>query len=155
MGGYVGLNLAKHYPHLVDKIITLGTKFNWSKEAAEKEIKMLDPFIIEQKVPKFAKMLKGLHTPNDWKELLRKTAKMMLNLADGKKLNNDDLNLINHKILIGIGSLDKMVSIDESKNAANNLANGQLKIIEVSHHPFEKNNPEQMATIIEEFFTQK
>ena len=36
MGGYVALNLAKTHPHLISNIVTLGTKFNWSQEAAEK-----------------------------------------------------------------------------------------------------------------------
>src|SRR5690349_7993403 len=33
MGGYVALWLAKQYPERVGKIITLGTKFDWSVES--------------------------------------------------------------------------------------------------------------------------
>lgn len=48
MGGYVALYIAKYYPELVIKIITLGTKFYWDSSTAEKEIKQLQPTIIEQ-----------------------------------------------------------------------------------------------------------
>ena len=154
MGGYVGLNLAKQYPEYVDKIVTLGTKFNWSKEAAEAEVKMLNPIIIEQKIPKFAEALKQLHSPNDWKEVLTKTAELMLNLSTGNKLNSNDFHQIKHEILIGIGSLDKMVSIEESKNAVSHLTNSQLKIIDGFYHPIEKNDSKQLAVIIEEFIHQ-
>ena len=43
MGGYVALKLALKRPELVDRIITLGTKFNWTPEVAAKEVKMLNP----------------------------------------------------------------------------------------------------------------
>src|SRR5689334_13100853 len=39
MGGYVALWLAKQYPDVVGKIVTLGTKFDWSVESAAKEVK--------------------------------------------------------------------------------------------------------------------
>ncbi|MEM9824780.1 MAG: alpha/beta fold hydrolase, partial [Bacteroidota bacterium] len=58
MGGYVALNLALDHPEQIQSIVTFGTKFNWSKEAAEKEVKMLNPELIEAKVPQFAQRLK-------------------------------------------------------------------------------------------------
>ena len=53
--GYVALNRAKKHPALVNKIMTLGTKFDWTLEAAKKEIQLLNPTKIEEKVPAFAK----------------------------------------------------------------------------------------------------
>ena len=47
MGGYVGLNTALNFPDRINSIVTLGTKFDWSIESASKEIKMLNPEIIE------------------------------------------------------------------------------------------------------------
>ncbi len=84
MGGYVGLNLAKEYPELVGRIVTLGTKFAWTKEVAEKEIKMLNPEKIAEKIPAFADRLKSIHTNNNWKEVVRKTARMMYGLGTEK-----------------------------------------------------------------------
>ncbi|MBC8755592.1 alpha/beta hydrolase [Kordia sp. YSTF-M3] len=151
MGGYVALQLAKKYPELVDRIVTLGTKFNWSLEAAQQEVKMLNSSKIEEKVPAFAKYLQELHQPNDWKEVLQKTADMMLALANGKKLINDDLHQIQHKILIGIGALDTMVTIAESENAASQLPNATLRIIEDVKHPIEKVDTNVLATVIRNF----
>ncbi|NRA47992.1 MAG: alpha/beta hydrolase, partial [Phaeodactylibacter sp.] len=51
MGGYVTLNTALKLPGRISKITTLGTKFDWSLESAEKEIKMLNPEKVEEKVP--------------------------------------------------------------------------------------------------------
>lgn len=151
MGGYVGLNLALKHPNYVQSIVTLGTKFDWTPETAAKEIKMLNPSIIEEKVPKFAQKLKDTHAPNDWKKVLNKTADMMVELGNGKRLVTKDLQQIKHRILIGIGALDRMVSIVESKEAAEALNNGELTVIEGFHHPMEKNDPNQLANIITSF----
>ena len=153
MGGYVGLNLALTQPGLVGKIVTLGTKFAWSKETAEKEIKMLNPEKIEEKVPAFANKLASIHSANDWKTVVHQTAKMMYKLGNGKKLTNNDLKQIEHPALIGIGSNDRMVSIEESKASADALPNGTLNIIEGFPHPIEKVNEDQLTSIIVEFIS--
>ena len=152
MGGYVALKLALKQPERISSIMTLGTKFNWSEEAAQKEVRMLDPATIEAKVPKFAQHLMAIHQPEDWKLLLHKTAEMMLGLARGERLKIADLQRIRHDVLIGIGSLDKMVTMEESKNAAEQIPNGNCLEIEGVHHPLEKNNPEQLAKYILDFF---
>src|SRR5688572_15290055 len=46
MGGYVALYLALHYPEKVNRIMTLGTKFDWSPEIAAHETRMLNPLKI-------------------------------------------------------------------------------------------------------------
>jgi pimeloyl-ACP methyl ester carboxylesterase len=152
MGGYVGLNLAKNHPEKIQKMVTLGTKFNWSKETAEKEVRMLNPDKIEEKVPAFAKSLKEIHYPNDWKMIVNKTAQMMLGLAEGKKLAAEDFQKIDQETLIGIGTLDRMVSITESENIVNLLPDGMLKIIEGFEHPIDKIDTKKLASIISDFF---
>jgi pimeloyl-ACP methyl ester carboxylesterase len=82
MGGYVALWLAHQHPELVEKIVTLGTKFDWSPESASHEVRKMDPEKILEKVPAFARILASRHSPNDWKELMRKTAAMMMQLGD-------------------------------------------------------------------------
>ncbi|WP_299889688.1 alpha/beta fold hydrolase [uncultured Lacinutrix sp.] len=151
MGGYVALNFALQNPEMVDNIVTLGTKFNWSKDSAEREVKMLNPNVIEEKVPKFANRLNELHRANNWKHVVNKTADMMIQLADKEKLNNDDFKQIKHSVLIGIGTLDAMVTIEESEKIATILDNGNLKIIENFQHPIEKIDPKQLSNIILDF----
>ncbi|MDY8138165.1 alpha/beta hydrolase [Aquimarina sp. 2201CG5-10] len=151
MGGYVGLRFAKENPILVDKIVTLGTKFNWTIEAAQRETKMLNPDVILEKVPGFARMLEETHSADNWKSVLVKTANMMTGLANGKKMTDQDIGEISHKTLIGIGDLDKMVTIKESENTVGVLPNGILKVIKGFQHPIEKNDQHKLAEIIVSF----
>ncbi|MCW0295119.1 alpha/beta hydrolase, partial [Klebsiella pneumoniae] len=41
MGGYVALALAAREPQRVERVMTLGTKFRWTPEYAERESRML------------------------------------------------------------------------------------------------------------------
>ena len=138
MGGYVALNLASKYPDRVGKIFTLATKFDWNPVEAQKEVRNLNPDIIEEKIPKFAVILKERHTPNDWKTVLNRTAQLMVDLGNGGKLSKDDLSDISHRVLISIGSEDRMVSIQESQDAASSLINAKLHIFEGFKHPIEQ-----------------
>lgn len=151
MGGYVGLNVARSHPALIGKIVTLGTKFAWTKETAEQEIKMLNPEKIEEKVPAFANKLAAIHTKNDWKDVMRKTAKMMYKLGTGEKLTEQELSEIKQQVLIGIGDKDRMVSQEESSGSATILPNGRLIIIANSQHPIEKVEEEVLRSIIVDF----
>ncbi len=152
MGGYVALNLALRNPTLVEKIVTLGTKFDWTEASAAKEVKMLNPEKIEEKIPHFANKLKEEHHPSDWKKLIRKTAKMMLDLGGGKRLEANDFKQINQEIIIGIGSLDKMVTFEESENASNLLPKGNIRLLENFPHPIEKIKPIELAEYIQNSF---
>ncbi|BDS11627.1 alpha/beta fold hydrolase [Aureispira anguillae] len=148
MGGYVALNLAKLYPDKVGKIITLATKFDWSPATAAKEIKMLDPSIIEAKVPAFAQLLAKRHAPQDWKEHLKLTADLMINLGAGAGLSTDDFLSINQEAIISVGRKDKMVSEEETTRIADALPNGRLKVFDDFPHPIEKIDLDLMVKTI-------
>ena len=151
MGGYAALYFAKNYPDKVNKVVTLATKFNWSTEAAQKEVKMLNPEKIQEKVPHFAKLLKERHAPEDWKKILLKTADMMLALGNGKAFTNDDFSAISCEALIAVGDADKMVSIQETENAANLIPHAKLSILNGVEHPIEKVDKQLLAQIIIDF----
>jgi pimeloyl-ACP methyl ester carboxylesterase len=154
MGGYVALHTAHKQPDRLRKIMTLGTKFNWTAETAAQETKMLNPTKIKEKVPSYALKLQAEHAPNDWEELLVKTAEMMLELGKGKGLKYNDLKQINHSVTIAIGSLDRMVSLQESEAAAKALPQGALWVAEGFKHPLERVNPQQLSEKIIDFFTE-
>ncbi|MDX1939355.1 MAG: alpha/beta fold hydrolase [Saprospiraceae bacterium] len=151
MGGYVALHLAKLYPDKIDKIFTLGTKFDWNPETAEREVKMLKPLKIKEKIPAFAKILKERHEPNDWEELLHKTAIMMLALGNGGVLKEEDFKNIKHHIIIGIGSEDNMVTLAESQAVAAILPHGKLLLFSNFKHPIEQIDIITLADAIELF----
>ena len=148
MGGYVALNTALLFPEKVDKIVTLGTKFNWDKSATLKEIGLLNPEKIAAKVPQFAEALKTEHHPNDWKVLLDKTAGLMQGLSDGQGLNETDFNQIQHQVKIGIGSVDNMVTYQESEAVAKALPKGKIQSLLDVPHPINKIDPQTLANYI-------
>ncbi|MBL4715585.1 MAG: alpha/beta fold hydrolase [Bacteroidia bacterium] len=148
MGGYVALNLAKIHPEKVQQVFTLGTKLNWSPEIAQHEVRNLDPEKIEEKVPKFAMILKNVHGPNNWKIVVQKTANMMLGLGNGNALSLDDFQKINTPVKITVGNLDNMVTIEESEKVVNELPNGELEIFEDFKHPIEQIGVEKLAKSI-------
>jgi len=148
MGGYVALQLALMAPEKVKCIITLGTKFAWEAASAEKEVQMLHPEIIEMKVPRFAESLKQTHAPQDWKEVMHKTAQMMRAMGAGARLTDDDYKNIPHEVMLGIGSLDRMVSYEESAHVAALLPNATLIQLEGIPHPIEKVASEDLVQYI-------
>jgi len=148
MGGYVALNLAIHHPNLITKLVTLGTKFNWTAEGVEKEVKLLNPDVVEVKVPKFANQLAEIHGADNWKAVMRRTADMMYGLGNGNKLQLHELEKIKQDVLIAVGGKDVMVSIEESKSVVEVLGNGKLLVIDEFQHPIEKVDKQKLESII-------
>jgi esterase/lipase len=138
MGGYVALWCAHQQPHYFNKIITLGTKFDWSVASAEKEIKKLDPKKIEEKVPAFARILQHRHTPNDWKVLIQKTADMMTQLGRQPLLTESVLAAIRIPTRVVLGDKDDMADRVYSEQVASVLPNGKFYLLENTPHPIEK-----------------
>lgn len=137
MGGYVGMYLAKHYPEKVDKLITLATKYHWDEATAAKEVQMLNPEKIEQKVPAFAESLRKLHEPNDWKQLMGKTAEMMLALGKDNPLKPEDYATITTPAMLLLGDRDKMVTLDETLAVYKALPNARMGMLPNTPHPVE------------------
>lgn len=152
MGGYVALSLAQHHPNRVGKIITLGTKFDWSIESATKEIKKLNAEKILEKIPAFARILEHRHAPNDWKELLQRTSDMMLALGHGPLLTKEVLQTIHHQTLICLGDQDDMADRDYSEQIASFLPNGKFSLWENTLHPIEKVDLKKLNTVIADLF---
>ena len=148
MGGYVALKAALKAPDKIKKIITLGTKFDWTLETAIKEVRQLDPGLIKEKVPHFAEKLRQEHHPAKWEEIMQKTAGLMLGLAKGAKLTDQELQSIQTEVSIGIGSLDKMVSYEESAQVVGLLPNAKLAPLEGVKHPIEQVDPALLKSFI-------
>lgn len=151
MGGYVALFLANKHPQTFEKIFTLATKFKWSPEVALQEIKMLDPKIIEERIPAFAKALQERHAPNSWKLLMEKTSAMMLNMGENPPLTVNDFENIHTPVKLAVGNADKMVSIEETSEVANWLLNSQFLILQDIPHPIEKAPVARLAEEIKAF----
>ncbi|CAN5313890.1 hypothetical protein BH10BAC1_BH10BAC1_06230 [soil metagenome] len=152
MGGYVALHLAKHHPEKIEKVFTLATKFDWTPDIAQKEIKMLNAEKIAEKLPAFAKTLENRHYPNDWKTLLNKTADMMVELGNKIDLTHSDFESIHIPVTISVGDEDNMVTLSESKNVCQSIKNAHLIILSDTMHPIEKVDLGYLSTEIKLFF---
>lgn len=151
MGGYVAMYMAMKQPKLLQKVVTLATKFHWDADVAAKEVQMLDADKIEAKVPAFAKMLKERHAPNDWKEVLAKTAEMLRGLGDDNALKIADYATIQIPALILLGDKDKMISLEETTAVYRALPNAQMGVLPDTPHPIEQVDAELLAYFIKRF----
>ncbi len=151
MGGYVALWLARFYPDRVGKIFTLGTKLKWNEAEAEKEIKMLNPEKVLEKVPAFAQTLAERHGEHEWKSVMSKTALLMKDLAH-THLADQDFIKIQQTVLLGRGGLDNMVSLDETDYVHHLLKNSTFKTYDGVEHPIEKVPVPLLSREIEKFF---
>ncbi len=152
MGGYVAMYLAKHHPEKVGKIFTVATKYAWSEAIAAKEVKLLNPEKIEEKVPTFAQALKQRHAPEDWKVVMAKTADMMLALGKNSSLQQADYASIEHTVQVAVGDKDTMVSLEETAAVYQALPNASLLVMPHTPHPIEQMNVERLAHEIKQYF---
>jgi esterase/lipase len=151
MGGYVAMYLAKQSPSLLNKIITLATKFHWDEAIATKETKMLDAAVIAQKVPAFAAQLQQRHAPNDWTQVLDKTKEMLLQLGRQNTLQLNDYASIQAPSLIMLGDKDKMVTVEETLAVYRTLPAAQLCILPNTPHPLEQTDTRLLSYQITRF----
>ncbi|MES2680408.1 MAG: alpha/beta hydrolase [Bacteroidota bacterium] len=154
MGGYVALHLAAKQNGTIRRIITLGTKFNWSADSVEKETKQLNPEIISQKVPAFARQLEEKHGTN-WAQLLNKTAVLMRDISSRQYLNDETLKKIEVPVLIGLADKDQMVSLDETVHVVNALPKAYMYMLPCTRHAVETVNAGVLGQIIVDFITEE
>jgi len=148
MGGYVALYLALTHPELVNQVTTLGTKFAWDSAIAEKEMKMLNPEKIAEKIPHFAAALQARHQPVDWKVVLHKTADMLHGLGNGHAFSLTQWAAIQQPVLICLGDDDQMVTREESEAVAAALPNGRFQLLPNSKHPIEQADLEKLVNLL-------
>lgn len=155
MGGYAALHLAKHYPHKINRLVTLATKFHWDNQTAAREVKMLDAKTIQEKVPAFAAQLQQRHAPNDWVALLNKTKELLTGLGQQNALQVNDYTYITTPSLILLGDRDKMVTIEETVAVYKQLPGAQFGVLPGTPHAFEQVNVSFLADMITRFITEK
>lgn len=152
MGGYVAIYAASLRPDLFGKIMTLATKFEWNEEIANNEIRMLNPEIMEQKIPAFVESLKHQHTNIEWKALVIKTSNMLQQLGKHPLLNAEALHAIQVPVQVGVGDKDAMVGIDETLAAFRSLKQGSFYLLPSTKHPFELIDLSLLLPVLKHYF---
>lgn len=151
MGGYVALYLALHHPGLVDSVMTLGTKLHWDEPTAAKEVAMLQPEVIAQKVPKFAEQLAQRHHPADWKLLMIRTGTMLQQMGKQNPVNAEDFSKVICKVLLMLGDRDKMVTLDETVAVFRQLQKAQLAVLPNTPHAIEQVDVDLVVHLTQKF----
>jgi pimeloyl-ACP methyl ester carboxylesterase len=155
MGGYVAVYLAKHFSERIGKVFTLGTKFRWDTETAGREIKMLDPVRMQEKIPQFYAELQKRHLPESLEVILKKTGEMMMNLGRVNELKPSDFAAIQNEILVALGDRDKMVTLGETVEVFKKIPRGSLLVLPNTPHPLESVDFERLADEIRRFFIKR
>jgi pimeloyl-ACP methyl ester carboxylesterase len=152
MGGYLALMLALKRPDLCHKVVTLGTKFNWDEAIGAQQAAMLNPEIMESKVASYAAYLNSLHKSYTWKEVVRFTSTLLVNLSQNPPLQQSNLSKINLPCVLCLGDADKMVTEDETLLVAKTIMQGSFKLIPNTPHPLEKVSPDILLRLCHEEF---
>ena len=153
MGGYVALAFALSHADRTGGVMTLGTKFEWTPEIAEREASRLDPERMRAKVPQFAATLEERHAgAGGWTATLAATAGFLRRLGERPLLNEGELASIAPKVCVGVGDRDATVGVDESQRVSRRLAHGSLAVLPNTPHAFEQVDHALLATLVRRVF---
>lgn len=152
MGGYAALMFALKYPEKVDKIFTCSTKLKWDLKSAAKETEFLNPEKMLEKIPAFANNLMVLHGMNVWKNLLSNTSDMLMDLAKGKLILEEDFAKIVPPVMLAVGDKDKTANYIDTVEVFKLIPNSQLAVLPNTPHEFNKINERLLLALIFEFF---
>lgn len=134
MGGYVALHLATINKQIFSKVITLGTKFEWTPESAYQETSRMNPEVMAEKIPAYTDALLAAHGLA-WKTLVEQTAGMMIELGESPLLTEDTLPTIEIPVEVLLGEDDHMVSEDESLLVVSLMDNASFTKLPATKHP--------------------
>jgi pimeloyl-ACP methyl ester carboxylesterase len=155
MGGYVACHLARAHPHVVQSIATLGTRFYWDPEVAEREAAMLDPQKIAAKVPHFARTLAERHTAGGWEYVLGWTRELLRGLGQVGGLRPHDVAGIEPRVRLVLGDRDTTVTLSETAEMYRALPRGELEVLPATPHQFERVPFTRLAYTLAQFFSQE
>jgi pimeloyl-ACP methyl ester carboxylesterase len=150
MGGYVALELARRNPEALSKVATLGTILQWSPEKAKQECRFLDPDVIQEKVPHFAKHLEQLHGTS-WTDLLHHTESLLKDLGNQPPLNDEVWASLNLPIRIHVGDRDSSADPKATFQVYQQLPQAELAVLPNTPHPFAKVNLDLLIPSLVEF----
>lgn len=156
LGGYAALLASLKGEERIKGVMTVGTKFNWTEEFAQGEIRMLNPDVLLEKANEFALDLKARHAasgdPDRWRLLLEMTADMMVDLGKNPPLNPVTLGNVKIPVKICVGDKDRMVSIEESLQSWKAIPGAQFCVMPKCPHQIERVPAERLIFEINSFF---
>lgn len=142
MGGYIALFIAHRRPDLIEKVLTLATKFEWTHPSANKQLSMLKPTMLQEKISSYTSYLNTLHHAIEWNEVVNQ---IIEKLIAHPPIDHKLLSEIKIPCRLGVGDQDTMVTLQETMDAYKQLQLGSLYVLPSTPHPLEKVNPHLIA----------
>lgn len=152
MGGYAAMLYAAGNPGRVKSVITLGTKFLWNEDGLKKELRMLDPDAMEQKVPAFTQVLADAHGAGRWKQVVRAIARSMIELAASPLLGPEECARIKCPALLCVGEMDTTAVPADTRRFASGVNGAEVFLLPGTPHPFDRVNLDALLPRLHEFW---
>lgn len=152
MGGYAALLYAAKHPERVESVVTVGTKFLWSDEGLQKELRNLDPDVIEAKVPAFARALAEAHGVDRWRRLVDAIARSMSALAAEPLLSQEVCDRIRCHVLLCVGDGDTTAVPHDTRIFCSGLERATVEVLRNTRHPFEEVDLNALEKVLEGFW---
>lgn len=152
MGGYAALLYAARFPEKVISVITLGSILIWTEEGLQKELRKLDPAVMEQKVPAFARTLAEWHGEEHWRNVVMGVAARMTDLARSPLLTDEVIQRIPCPVLCCVGDGDTSADPARTQQFASGLKNARYMVLPDTRHPFEEVDLETFAPELRAFW---
>jgi pimeloyl-ACP methyl ester carboxylesterase len=137
MGGYAALLFASRFPGRVSSVVTLGSKLNWDREGLDRELRMVDPQKMKEKVPQFAMDLLTQHGPDRWEDLVRATARLITGLHEQPPLTQETLEKVTCPVMLCVGDRDRTAVPEHTLDAARFMPRGSTLVLPNTPHPFD------------------
>ena len=150
MGGYVAAYASIALGAPITRLVTLGTKWAWTPEAAGREAGQLNPDFWLQKAAAFAQALQTLHGAKYWRPLVAQTAQMMLAMGKQPPLGPVHYAKLNIPLTLLLGQADRMVTLEETTAVAHYAPQAQVRVLPNTPHPLEKVEAGLLVTAIKE-----
>jgi pimeloyl-ACP methyl ester carboxylesterase len=153
LGGYVALYHAHHHPGILGRIITLGTKYDWTPKTVEEQFGFLDPEKIKNEIPQLQQTLIQLHG-DQWENLVIQTRRFVGMLGNNPAVDEKLCNRIQNQVLILRGEKDRMVGVNESASVAAWLPHGRFETLAETPHPIERVDMERLSRVILQYLAE-
>ncbi|MBX2978881.1 MAG: alpha/beta hydrolase [Flavobacteriales bacterium] len=137
MGGYAALLYASRFPEQVASVVTLGTKLKWDREGLDRELRLLDPQKMKEKVPQFAMDLLIQHGSERWEDLVRATAGLITGLHEQPPLTRESMERITCPAMLCVGDRDRTAVPEHTLEAARWMPRGSTLVLPNTQHPFD------------------
>ena len=152
MGGYAAMLYAAGHPERVRSVVTVGTKYLWTAEGLQKELRMLNPDAMATKVPAFAEALAAAHGASRWRDLVSAIAQSMRDLAASPLLTAQVCARVQCPVLLCVGDGDTTAVPEDTHTFALNVPQVRVQVLPNTKHPFDTVDHARLAAELHRFW---